>query len=528
MSKDDVLVVGAGPTGLTLALFLKKAGLTPRIIDKNFGPGQASRALGVQGRTLEFYRQLGIADEVVGKGIQMQSLHLRRQGREVAQIRLADFGAGSSPYPFVLSFPQDEHERLLIRHLEAAGIGVEWQTELLDLRNSGCEVQATLRARGGAEEQCVAAYAVGCDGARSAVRRSLNLAFAGGTYDKTYFVADVEAEGQAAAGHSFSLCLGSQGALLVLPVRSTGMHRLIGVIPQEIAPGGSMTFESVRELVEKEALIRVPRVNWFSTYQAHHRVAEHFQAGRVFLAGDAGHIHSPVGGQGMNTGIGDSVNLAWKLAAVLQGRAAASLLDTYESERIAFAHTLVATTDKVFTLMTGSGPGPTFFRNTLLPSLAPWALRIARVRRGAFRRISQIGIHYRHSLLSDTTGRRVHGVRGGDRLPWVRTAEGADNFVPLRTFDWQVHVYGKVGRELQLFAQKENLPLHEFDWLAAMAAQGIVRDALYLVRPDGYVALADYTQNVAALQSHLGRFDIRANGRATVPATPRLAARHSN
>ena len=453
MIKDDVLVVGAGPTGLTLALFLKKAGLRPRIIDKNAGPGQASRALGVQGRTLEFYGQLGIADEVIGKGIQMESIHLRRRGREVTQVRLADFGHGLSPYPFVLSFPQDEHEKLLIEHLQAAGISIEWETELLEIRSSTSEVQASLRTRGGMEEQRVAAYVVGCDGARSVVRRSLNLNFAGGTYDKTYFVADVEAKGEAAAGHSFSLCLGSQGVLLVLPVRTTGMHRLIGVVPQEVSGDKHLTFENIREYVEKEALIRIQRVNWFSTYQAHHRVAEHFQVGRVFLAGDAGHIHSPVGGQGMNTGIGDSVNLAWKLAAVLQGRAAVSLLDTYEPERIAFAHTLVATTDKLFALMTGSGVGPKLFRSTIVPRLAPRALKVPRVRLGAFRRISQIGIHYRDSLLSDTKGRGVHGLRGGDRLPWVRTVDGADNFLPLRTLEWQAHVYGKVSPELQLFAQ---------------------------------------------------------------------------
>ena len=353
MNETQILIVGAGPTGLALALFLAKAGVTPRIIDKNSGPGQASRAMAVQARTLEFYRQLGFAEEVVSKGIPIEAIHLRAHDHIVSQIKIADFGKGMSPYPFVLSFPQDDHERLLVAHLQAAGVEVEWETEFKELRDTGEAVGATLQKKDGTQEECTAAYMCGCDGARSTVREDLQLGFAGGTYDKTYFVADVEATGEAAQGHNFSFCLGAQDFLIVLPVRSTGMNRLIGIVPEEFKGQENVVFDDIRPFAEKAADIRVEKVNWFSTYRAHHRVAEHFRAGRVFVSGDAGHIHSPVGGQGMNTGIGDAVNLAWKLAAVVAGRADASLLDTYEPERIAFARSLVATTDKMFQLMTG-------------------------------------------------------------------------------------------------------------------------------------------------------------------------------
>ena len=162
--------------------------------------------------------------------------------------------------------------------------------------------------------------------------------------------------------------------------------------------------------------IDVERVNWFSTYQVHHRVADRFRSGRAFLLGDAAHIHSPVGGQGMNTGIGDAVNLAWKLAAVLRERAGVSMLDTYEPERIAFARRLVATTDQAFTGVSSSSVTARTLRLHLVPALLPRLLTLQAVRRLAFRTISQTAINYRGSALSEGRAGRVHG---GDRLPWA-------------------------------------------------------------------------------------------------------------
>jgi 2-polyprenyl-6-methoxyphenol hydroxylase-like FAD-dependent oxidoreductase len=505
MNQTPVLIVGAGPTGLALALFLSRAGVAPRIIDKNSGPGQASRAMVVQARTLEFYRQIGLADVVVDGGIPIDTLQVRRQGRAVAEINIHDFGKGSSPYPFVLSYPQDDHERLLVERLKATGIEVEWDTELTEIRESSDAVHATLRKNNGAREECAATYLCGCDGARSVVRPDRGLGFAGGTYDKTFFVADVQATGEAAAHHSMSICLNAQDFMLVFPIRSTGMNRLIGVIPEALAGREEVTFEEIRPYAEAVAEIRVDTVNWFSTYRVHHRVADHFRVGRVFLCGDAAHIHSPVGGQGMNTGIGDSVNLAWKLAASVQGRADASILDTYEPERIGFARSLVATTDRMFQLMVGSGVGNHLFRDALFPHLAPFALGFSSVRNAAFRLVSQTRISYHDSALSDGAAGDIHG---GDRLPWTPLADGRDNFAPLQSLDWQIHVYGGAGQALRDAASEAKLALHEFGWADPMGEAGLQRDALYLVRPDGYVALADITQDVARLRGFLSRFKI--------------------
>ncbi len=497
------MIVGAGPTGLALALFLQKTGVTPRLIDKNSGPGQASRAMAVQSRTLEFYRQLGFADEVVSRGIPIETIQIRAHDWVASEISLADFGAGLSPYPFILSFPQDDHERLLVAQLQAVGVGVEWDTEMLEMREEGEWVRATLRHKDGTEEECSSAYLCGCDGARSPTRQNLHLGFSGGTYDKTFFVADVQAVGAGAAPGRFLFCLGADDILLVLPIRSTGMHRLIGILPDALKGRTDVTFDDLRPFAEKEADLRVQNVNWFSTYKVHHRVADHFRAGWAFVLGDAGHIHSPVGGQGMNTGIGDAVNLSWKLAAVVQDRADVSLLDTYEPERIAFARSLVATTDRMFQVMTGTGLGHELFREALFPHLASFALGFSQVRTAAFRLVSQTRLHYEGSALSEGQAGAVHG---GDRLPWVVLADESDNFAPLTSFDWQAHVYGTAGTALTEAARNADLALHQFDWSDGMEKAGLERDALYLVRPDGYVALVERGQDVGKLQTALAKF----------------------
>ncbi len=500
MSQSDVLIAGAGPTGLVLALYLAKCGVKPRIIDKSAGPGQASRAMVVQARTLEFYRQLGFADEVINAGIKVEKIHLRRGKTETALFKLGDMGEGLSPYPFALSFPQDDHEKLLGEHLKAVGIEVEWGTELAEFTDDGQCVRAILH-KAGVEETCDVSYLCGCDGAHSAVRQGMGLGFPGGTYDQIFYVADVEATGEA-ANRDMNFCIGANILCLVFPIRSTGMNRLIGIVPPEIKNRETATFEEIRPYLEGQIAVDVQKVNWFSLYHVHHRVADHFKKGRAFLLGDAGHIHSPAGGQGMNTGIGDAVNLSWKLAAVLRERASASILDTYETERIAFARLLVASTDRIFKAMIGEDFTSQVFRTMVFPHLAPFAFGFSAFRKIAFRTVSQTRINYHESALSVGSAGEVHG---GDRLPWV---EGIDNFAPLTSFDWQIHVYGDVSEPLHSFATERNLPVQPFTWSEGAQEAGFAKDAIYLVRPDGYVAYASPSQDIAGLQNFIERFQI--------------------
>lgn len=507
MSDPKVLIIGAGPTGLVLALGLAKQGVPLRIVETRGGPGEASRAMAVQARTLEFYRQLGFADEVVRRGLRMDRLHLREGSREVMAFEFGDLGPGVSPFPFVLSLPQDEHEKLLVERLAAVGAKVEWNTELTAFHDGGERVRATLR-KGGADESCEVDFLCGCDGVHSAVRQGLGLGFPGGTYEQRFYVADVEATGQAVSDEDVNLCIGPHAFCIVFPIRSSGQHRLIGLVPDALGGRQDLTFEDVRANLEALIDVHVQRVNWFSSYRVHHRVADRFRVGRVFVAGDAGHVHSPVGGQGMNTGIGDAVNLAWKLADVVGGRADDALLDTYDSERIGFARSLVETTDKLFQGIVGRGLTGQAIRSLLIPHLLPFLMGFHAVRREQFRLVSQIRINYRESALSEGSAGDIHG---GDRLPWVEGA-GGGNFAPLASAAWQIHVYGTARPELGEAAAAAGLPLHVFAWDRVAEEAGLAEDALYLVRPDGHVALADRKQDAEALGRYLARFHLRGRG----------------
>ena len=512
----DVLIIGAGPTGLVLGLWLTRLGVRVKIIDKTADSGTTSRALAVQARTLEFYDQLGLADTIVAMGRKMIAANLWVAGRPAARAVLGEIGAGLSPFPFALIYPQDEHERLLIERLAAQGVEVQRQSELLSFEEHLGGVLARLKRSDGVEESCTSAFIAGCDGAHSTVREALKIGFPGGSYAHLFYVADVEASGAAMNGE-LHVGLDRSDFLAVFPLKDAKRARLIGTIREEAGdPHEHLTWNDVSTRVIEWMHIDVAHVNWFSTYRVHHRVADHFRQGRAFLLGDAAHIHSPVGGQGMNTGIGDAVNLAWKLAMVVHGRANASLLDSYEPERIAFARRLVATTDQAFTGVTSSGAMARLIRLHVVPRLIPSLFTLPAVRRYMFRTVSQTAVNYRASSLSEGRAGTVHG---GDRLPWVQTSANAvhqDNFAPLASLDWQLHVYGEATDEIRTVCDQRNLPLHVFPWRPAMSRAGLIAHAIYLVRPDGYVALADSHGGAKAVTSYLDARSLTMSNRLAI------------
>jgi 2-polyprenyl-6-methoxyphenol hydroxylase-like FAD-dependent oxidoreductase len=502
MTEPVVLITGAGPTGLVLAIWLTKLGVRVRIVDKTAEPGTTSRALAVQARTLEFYHQVGIDDAVVAGGVKIKNLNLWVKGHRAARVVLEDTGKGLTPYAFALIFPQDAHERLLIEQLGALGVRVERKTELLRFTQHDAGVTATLRRPDGSEEVCDAAYLAGCDGASSTVRGQLGIGFPGGTYTGLFYVADVEGTGEAVNG-DLNVDIEDADFILLFALKGRGHVRLVGTVRD--LPGsdhGELSFEDVRGKAIEHLRLNVEKVNWFSTYRVHHRVALSFRDGRAFLVGDAAHVHSPVGGQGMNTGIGDAVNLAWKIAAVLKEGASVTLLDTYEPERIAFARRLVATTDRGFTIVTSRTGFAAVVRTRIVPLVVPLLFRLGAMRRLLFRTVSQTQVNYRDSSLSAGAAGRVHG---GDRLPWVELGSGEDNFAPLTSLKWQVHVYGEAANGVREACAELRLPLHIFGWQQGMRRVGLQRGALYLVRPDGYVALADPRADTARLRQYFDK-----------------------
>ena len=330
------------------------------------------------------------------------------------------------------------------------------------------------------------------------------MGFPGGTYERVFFVADVAVSGPV-ANHELHVALDQADFVAVFPLKGPNA-RVIGTVQMESEEQRrALTFGDVSPRAVARLGMKIERVNWFSTYRVHHRVADSWRRGRAFLLGDAAHIHSPVGGQGMNTGIGDAVNLAWKLAAVLQRRADERLLDTYETERIAFARRLVATTDRAFTFATRDGPLARGVRLGVVPRVLPRLAERRSVRRFMFRVLSQTQLHYRHSELS---AGRAGSVEGGDRLPWL-PLPGGDNFAPLSALEWQLHVYGQPRPELVDVAAARGLPLHSFE-VADLGATGLLRGAAYLIRPDGYVALADAEGSAATLDRYLEARGLRA------------------
>ncbi|RYY98843.1 MAG: FAD-dependent oxidoreductase [Alphaproteobacteria bacterium] len=494
MDMQQVLIAGAGPTGLVLALWLTRLGVPVRIIDRSSGPGLTSRALAVQARTLELYRQLDLAEAVVAAGHVNPAFNLWARGKKRAHVSFGEAGADLTPYPFVLIYPQDRHEVLLIERLRQMGVEVERQTELISFEDKVDHVVARLRLPDGSEESVEARYLSGCDGAKSPIRHQLGNQFEGGTYKRIFYVADVEIDGLDPDGE-LHIALDLSDFVAVLSYGKGG-NRLIGTIEDETDDG--LTFEDVGHRAIDGLGISIRKVNWFSTYRVHHRVTDRFRVGNVFLVGDAAHVHSPAGGQGMNTGISDAINLAWKLAAALSGKAGDALLDSYDVERQAFARTLVDTTDKVFSFATADGGFADFVRTRIAPAFVSVAYHVEGVRDFMFRILSQTLVQYRDSPLSEG---KAGAVDGGDRLPWVKTAT-SDNYAPLSHMGWQVHVYGAATAEVSAWCAREGVPLHVFAWTPEHRHAGLEQDALYLLRPDTWVALSEKEQSADVLERY--------------------------
>jgi 2-polyprenyl-6-methoxyphenol hydroxylase-like FAD-dependent oxidoreductase len=521
----DVLVVGAGPTGLTLAAQLQAFGATARIIDRQLDRVDESRALAVQPRTLEVLRGLGVTEELIARGNDAAWVQLHAGGRDV-RIRLFGLGLDDTAYPFLLFVSQAETEQLLGDHLATAGVQVERGVELADFHVDSDAVTCALRHRDGRTEQVRARYLAGCDGAHSAVRRGAGIPFKGGAYPQTFALADLEVDGlDRDAAHAFP---GQEGILLFFPLGRPASWRLLAMHPS-LQGRQAPAQPSLGELQALADAMTGGRVRlydpvWRTYFGLQHRHASRYRAGRIFLAGDAAHVHSPAGAQGMNTGIQDAWNLGWKLALVSRGVADPALLDTYDAERRPVGAFVVRFTDRAFSAAISTNPLLRALRTRLIPRMLPLGLRFDRAVAYGFRTVSQLHIRYRHSpAVQEGRPTLVRGPRAGDRLPdarivrdgqacWLGEALAAPGFHLLLcgpAGDWHPsqlsmlrHRYPDTLAVHHLTREATPGALEDLDG-QVLARLGVDRTAQYLARPDGHIGYRCGGDDLAGLQRYL-------------------------
>jgi 2-polyprenyl-6-methoxyphenol hydroxylase-like FAD-dependent oxidoreductase len=517
----DVLIVGAGPTGLMLANQLGRRGVRATIIDRHDGPALQSRAMAVHARTLEIYAQLGLAERAVALGRPGNGANMWVQGKLKARIPFKDMGKDLSPFPYVLMLGQDENERILGERLRQWGVEVQWKTELVALEQKATHVSATIKTAEGATQTIDAAYVAGCDGGRSGVRQMNGIGFPGAPYEHSFFVADTEATGPMVPDE-LNVQLWRSGFHLYFPMRGKDRWRVIGILPKELEKASELTFEDLAPSLVRESrgALTFTKCFWFSTYRIHHRCTERFRDRRCFLLGDAAHVHSPMGGQGMNTGLQDAYNLAWKLALVVKGQADEALLDSYEAERMPVAHRLLETTDRAFQRVVSDGWLARIFRMHVIPKAAAFAMSSQRVRKAAFRVLSQTGISYPESPLSRTLGVPAkQGPRAGDRFPWLTLKFGSDAppedlFKRLDDRCFNLIVIGQPAPAAGSFGLGDLLRVHavplDDDNARALATVSIAAPAFYLLRPDGHIGLAGTRFDAAEVTRWLRDNHVRA------------------
>jgi 2-polyprenyl-6-methoxyphenol hydroxylase-like FAD-dependent oxidoreductase len=542
----DVLVVGAGPTGLTLAANLAAFGATVRVVDRRDAAARESRALVVQPRTLEVLRPLGVTQALLDRGDGAARVRLHLDGHEVV-VPLSDFAVDDTSYPFLLVLRQAEVEAALLANLAARGLPVEWGAELLSYRAGQAGVSCTVRRSDGRTELVRARYLVGCDGADSTVRRHAGVEFKGGAYRRSVLLADIDID-EDLPGDAAHVFVGPDGVLVAFAAGEHAAWRLLLV--EDHRPGHTDDPEAeVRAAAEglSAGRVRARRVAWTARIPLQHRLAATFRSGRVFLAGDAAHVHSPAGAQGMNTGIQDASNLGWKLALTARGVAAAALLDTYGAERRPVARAVLALTHLAFWVETANSFPIRRARAALAPLAVPVGLRHAWLQTLAFRAAGQLWIRYpRGPAAVEGLPRLRRGPAAGQRLPDLPVlVDGVPRRLQhaLATPAFQLLLCGLPGAWQQ--QQLERLQarygrlvaVHRLGTEpsaaalcdpggATLARLGVRNGAQYLVRPDGHVGYRCAGFDLDGLERHLHWSLPGGSGRqpATLPATARGGA----
>ncbi len=411
-TSPDVLVVGAGPVGLVAAAELARHGVAVRIVDKLPQPTKESRAIAVHARSLEMLARMGAVEELIATGVKAGAMELYSGHDKLFRVPLDGL---DTAYPFSLNTPQTETERVLTRHLNSLGVTVERGVELTQLTQHGEAVQATIRHTSGTVEDIEVPWVIGADGARGPVRHLVGAKLAGSFVGERFLLGDVDAEHNLDTDAMFTF-FSPGGPVLAMPLRN-GRARVMAQVHD--APGTPLnlhpTLEQLQEILdERVGGIKLLKGHWLTSFELHHAQVPQYRWGRVFLVGDSAHIHSPAGGQGMNTGMQDAFNLAWKLADVIDGRAGDALLDSYQAERYPVAQSMIKFTERLSKAGTLTG-APQRIRNALLRALS----HIGAVGHLMASTTAELTIRYPDSPI--VTGKAPRGakVAAGDHFPFL-------------------------------------------------------------------------------------------------------------
>jgi 2-polyprenyl-6-methoxyphenol hydroxylase-like FAD-dependent oxidoreductase len=426
--KTQVVIVGAGPTGLSMGAQLIRHNIDFVILEKNESTTALSKAIVVQARTLEIFQELGIVEEALKRGAITTDLKLFYKGKQKLAVNLSGLGKGLSDFPMALSLEQSKTENLLLEYLSENGKKVEWNAALIHFEQHDDGVMVYYKDTQGCEKQAHASYLVGCDGASSEIRHQLGSSFEGSTEPKLFYVADVRLKSPVINSNALYMYMIKKGFVLFFPMEGTGHYRIVGVVPEQKDKNAEYKFSDVEKTIKQQIIspVEFEELRWFSTYKVHSRKANSFMKDRCFIAGDAAHIHTPAGGQGMNTGIQDAYNLAWKIVFAIRMEVNAEVLETYNTERTANAKHLLQTTDRMFDIMSGVNRFWNFLRIGFLPLFFNLVAKSSFVKRQIFPLVSQIGIAYPDSYL--TLKSSIGKVKAGDRMHYFVFSDGKQIF----------------------------------------------------------------------------------------------------
>jgi len=510
----EVVIIGAGPTGLALACQFVRYGIDFVIVEKNEGITPYSKAIGVHARTLEIYEQIDLAQKAIAQGAVAGKGRLLVGGEVRGELDFSNIGEGLSPFPFVLMLEQSKNEKLLYEYLQSHRKEVLWRTELESFSHNDSGVTVQVKPAERAAQIIKAEYLVGCDGPKSLVRHTLGLSFEGSTFERIFYVADAQIDWDL-SHDALHICFSKDSFVVFFPLKGEKRYRIVGVFPEEFNKDeGDILYEEIEARIKGEAELDldIHNVEWFSTYKVHTRHVSKFSQGGCFLAGDAAHIHSPAGAQGMNTGIQDGYNLAWKMALVLQDKADVTLLETYNEERLENAKHLLKTTDRLFEFAAGTEWLLEFLRTSVLPPIAKYIFGLDPVKKIVFPLISQIGINYRHSSLSQHAGDEKFEVKAGDRMPYF-LVDGTSVYERLREpkFHLLSFSYGQDDHQfMKTELERQHAGLVDFNAipLSPEAAEVFGRDDPFIVllRPDNYIGFISTKTSMNGLIVDLRKF----------------------